>query len=150
VRPEDQMVPGAGHAVGAPRPSAPRRASAAADHHVQVDDRPVAELGAAGHVTGKGEGHVAERHRRAVVELERKAATLDRASEVQRLVLRQVRRLLTSPDLVVRTITAVQRENGAAETPLLDESEVIEALGALSSQCGTSSTRPSTRASCGY
>jgi hypothetical protein len=43
----------------------------------------------------------------------------------------QVRRLLASPELVARTITAVQRENGAAEDLLLDESEVIEAVGAL-------------------
>jgi site-specific DNA recombinase len=53
------------------------------------------------------------------------------ASEVERLVLGQIRRLLASPELVARTITAVQRENGAAEDLLLDESEVIEAIGAL-------------------
>jgi len=53
------------------------------------------------------------------------------ASEVEGLVLGQVRRLLASPELVARTITAVQRENGAAEPPLLDEREVIEAVGAL-------------------
>jgi site-specific DNA recombinase len=53
------------------------------------------------------------------------------ASEVEGLVLGQVRRLLASPELIGRTITAVQRENGAAEDPLLGESEVIEALGAL-------------------
>jgi site-specific DNA recombinase len=39
--------------------------------------------------------------------------------------------VLASPELVARTITAVRRENGATEAPLLDESEVIEALGAL-------------------
>jgi site-specific DNA recombinase len=50
---------------------------------------------------------------------------------VEGLVLGQVRRLLGSPELVARTITAVERENGAAENPLLDESEVIESLGAL-------------------
>jgi site-specific DNA recombinase len=53
------------------------------------------------------------------------------ASEVEELVLGQVRRLLASPELVARTITAVRLENGSAEAPLLDESEVIEALGAL-------------------
>jgi site-specific DNA recombinase len=53
------------------------------------------------------------------------------ASEVEGLVLGQVRRLLASPELVARTITAVQRENGAAEDPLVAETEVIEALGAL-------------------
>jgi site-specific DNA recombinase len=53
------------------------------------------------------------------------------AGEVEGLVLGQVRRLLSSPELVARTIVAVQRENGAAEAPLLEESEVIEALGAL-------------------
>ena len=46
-------------------------------------------------------------------------------------MLGQVRRLLASPELVARTITAVRRENGAAEALLLDESQVIEALGAL-------------------
>jgi DNA invertase Pin-like site-specific DNA recombinase len=53
------------------------------------------------------------------------------ASEVEGLVLGQVRRLLASPELVARTITAVRRENGAAEDLILQESEVIEALGAL-------------------
>jgi hypothetical protein len=37
------------------------------------------------------------------------------ASEVEGLVLGQVRRLLASPELVARTITPVRRENGAAE-----------------------------------
>jgi hypothetical protein len=47
------------------------------------------------------------------------------------LVLGQVRRLLASPELVARTITAVRRENvGTGETQL-HEGEVIEALGAL-------------------
>jgi DNA invertase Pin-like site-specific DNA recombinase len=53
------------------------------------------------------------------------------AGEVEGLVLGQIRRLLASPELVARTITAVRRENSAAEDPGLDESEVIEALGAL-------------------
>ena len=53
------------------------------------------------------------------------------ASEVEGLVLGQVRRLLASPELVARTITAVRRENGAAEDTELEEGEVIEALGAL-------------------
>jgi hypothetical protein len=39
--------------------------------------------------------------------------------------------LLASPDLVARTITAVRRENGAAEDAVLEEGDVIEALGAL-------------------
>jgi site-specific DNA recombinase len=47
------------------------------------------------------------------------------------LVLGQVRRLLASPELVARTITAVRRENGAAEDATLEEGEVIEAIGAL-------------------
>ena len=42
-----------------------------------------------------------------------------------------VRRLLVSPELVARTITAVHRENGAAEDIQSGEGEVIEALGAL-------------------
>jgi site-specific DNA recombinase len=53
------------------------------------------------------------------------------ASEVESLVLGQVRRLLASPELVARTITAVRRENSAAEDTELEEGDVIEALGAL-------------------
>jgi hypothetical protein len=53
------------------------------------------------------------------------------AAEVEGLVLGQIRRLLASPELVARTISAVRREHSAAEDPGLDESEVIEALGAL-------------------
>jgi site-specific DNA recombinase len=53
------------------------------------------------------------------------------ASEVEGLVLEQVRRLLGSPDLVARTITAVRRDHDAAEEPALEESDVMEALGAL-------------------
>jgi site-specific DNA recombinase len=39
--------------------------------------------------------------------------------------------LLGSPELVARTLTAARREEGSADAPLLDESEVIEGLGAL-------------------
>jgi hypothetical protein len=53
------------------------------------------------------------------------------ASEVEGLVLGQVRRLLASPELVARTITAARQEDSAAEGAMLDEGEVIEALGAL-------------------
>jgi site-specific DNA recombinase len=53
------------------------------------------------------------------------------ASEVEGLVFGQVRRLLASPELIARTITAVHRENSAAEDTELEEREVIEALGAL-------------------
>jgi DNA invertase Pin-like site-specific DNA recombinase len=53
------------------------------------------------------------------------------ASEVEGLVLGQVRRLIASPELVARTITAVRRENSAAEDTELEEGAVIEALGAL-------------------
>jgi site-specific DNA recombinase len=53
------------------------------------------------------------------------------ASEVEGLVLGQVRRLLASPELVARTIAAVRRENGAAQNAVLEEGDVIEALGAL-------------------
>jgi hypothetical protein len=42
-----------------------------------------------------------------------------------------VRRLLASPELIARTITAVRRENGPAENTELEECDVIEALGAL-------------------
>jgi site-specific DNA recombinase len=53
------------------------------------------------------------------------------ASEVEGLVLGEVRRLLASPELVARTITAVRRENGSTENSELEETDVIEALGAL-------------------
>jgi site-specific DNA recombinase len=52
------------------------------------------------------------------------------AAEVEGLVLGQVRRLLASPELVARTITAVRRENSAEDTEL-EEGDIIEALGAL-------------------
>jgi DNA invertase Pin-like site-specific DNA recombinase len=52
------------------------------------------------------------------------------AAEVEGLVLGQVRRLLASPEVVARTITAVRQE-GEAEDATLEECEVIEALGAL-------------------
>jgi site-specific DNA recombinase len=39
--------------------------------------------------------------------------------------------MLASPELIARTITAVQRENGTDEDAQLEEGEVIEALGAL-------------------
>jgi hypothetical protein len=50
---------------------------------------------------------------------------------VEGLVLGQVRRLLASPELVARTITAARQENGAAEDTELEEGDVIEAFGAL-------------------
>jgi site-specific DNA recombinase len=53
------------------------------------------------------------------------------AADVERLMLGQVRRLLASPEVVARTITAVRRENGAHEAAVLEEHEVVEALGAL-------------------
>jgi site-specific DNA recombinase len=53
------------------------------------------------------------------------------ASEVESLVLGQVRRLFASPELVARTITAVRQENAAAEDTELEEGEVIDALGSL-------------------
>jgi hypothetical protein len=53
------------------------------------------------------------------------------ASEVEGTVLEQVRRLLASPELIARMITAAQREGGTAEDLLANENEVIEALGAL-------------------
>ena len=53
------------------------------------------------------------------------------ASEIEGIVLSQVRRLLASPEMVARTITAVRRENSAAEDTELEEGDVIETLGAL-------------------
>jgi hypothetical protein len=52
------------------------------------------------------------------------------ASEVEGLVLRQVRQVLTSPELVARTITAARWANRGPGPPL-EERDVIEALGAL-------------------
>lgn len=52
------------------------------------------------------------------------------ASEVEALVLGQVRRLLASPEVVARTITAVHREREAGDA-VSSEGDVIEALGAL-------------------
>ena len=46
-------------------------------------------------------------------------------------MLAQVRRLLASPELVARTITAAHRENAAAEDTQLEEVDLIEALGTL-------------------
>jgi site-specific DNA recombinase len=46
-------------------------------------------------------------------------------------VLDRVRRLLTAPELVARTITALRKENGGAEDTGLEEADVIEALGVL-------------------
>ena len=53
------------------------------------------------------------------------------ANEVEGLALGRVRRLLASPELVARTITAVRREDGAAEDTELAEGDVVEALGIL-------------------
>ena len=53
------------------------------------------------------------------------------ASEVEGLVLGQVRRLLASPELVARTITAVRQEDGAPQDAMLEDQDIIEALGAL-------------------
>jgi hypothetical protein len=39
--------------------------------------------------------------------------------------------VLASPEVVARTITAVRRENGAAEDTEFEEGDVIEAIGAL-------------------
>jgi hypothetical protein len=46
------------------------------------------------------------------------------ASEVEGLVLGQVRRLLASPELVARTIAAARRENGADEDMVVEEGDV--------------------------
>jgi site-specific DNA recombinase len=53
------------------------------------------------------------------------------ASEVEGLVLGQVRRLLAAPEVVARTIAAVRREGEPADDVLVEEREIIEALGAL-------------------
>jgi len=53
------------------------------------------------------------------------------AAELEGLVLGRVRRLLASPELAARTITAAQRESGTAEDLWADENEAIEALGTL-------------------
>jgi hypothetical protein len=53
------------------------------------------------------------------------------ASEVEGLVVGQVRRLLASPELIARTIIAVRQENGASQDATLEDRDVIEAPGAL-------------------
>jgi len=53
------------------------------------------------------------------------------AATIYNWLRRHLPRLLASPELVARTITAVRRENGAAEDTELEEGDVIEALGAL-------------------
>ena len=53
------------------------------------------------------------------------------ASEVEALVLGQIRRLLAAPEVIARTITALRRENSAAEGAEFKEGAIIEALGAL-------------------
>jgi site-specific DNA recombinase len=53
------------------------------------------------------------------------------ASEVEGLLVGQVRRLLASPEVVARTIAAVRREDGAAQDAVLEEGDIIEVLGAL-------------------
>jgi hypothetical protein len=53
------------------------------------------------------------------------------ASEVEGLVLAQVRRLLAAPEPVARTIAAVRAEDDTAEDAALREADVIGALGAL-------------------
>ena len=53
------------------------------------------------------------------------------ASELEEVVLGQVRRLLASAELVARTIAAGGRQNSAAEDAELEDGDVIEALGAL-------------------
>jgi site-specific DNA recombinase len=53
------------------------------------------------------------------------------ANEVEGLVLGQVRRLLASPELIARTITAAGWENSAAADTEFEEGDAIEALGAL-------------------
>jgi site-specific DNA recombinase len=52
------------------------------------------------------------------------------AGEVEGLVLGQVKRLLASPEMVARTITAARRE-GEVGDATLEEGDVVEALGAL-------------------
>ncbi len=53
------------------------------------------------------------------------------AGEVEGLVLGQVKRLLASPEMVARTISAVRQEDSAADDAQPGEGEVIEALAAL-------------------
>ena len=53
------------------------------------------------------------------------------AGEVEGLVLGQIKRLLASPEMVARTITAVRQEDSAADDTQPGEGDVIEALGAL-------------------
>jgi hypothetical protein len=51
--------------------------------------------------------------------------------KLSELCFGQVRRLLASPELVARTITAVGRENSTAEDTDVEKGDVIDAVGAL-------------------
>jgi hypothetical protein len=53
------------------------------------------------------------------------------AASEEGLVLGQVRRLLASPEMSARTIAPVQRERTAAEDSAPEDTQVIEARGAL-------------------
>jgi hypothetical protein len=63
------------------------------------------------------------------------------AGEIERAVIMQVRQLLTTPEIVVRTWRAAREHDG-----IISEDEVRTALMDLD-PCGTSCSRPSRRAS---
>ena len=64
------------------------------------------------------------------------------AGEVEAAVIGQVRRLLTTPEIVVRTWRAAREQDGT-----IGEGEVRAALARPRSRSGTSCSRPSRRAS---
>jgi DNA invertase Pin-like site-specific DNA recombinase len=53
------------------------------------------------------------------------------ASEIEGVVLAQVRRLLNAPEVVARAIAAVHSEGGQSEDPIAEEKRVMEAIGSL-------------------
>jgi hypothetical protein len=70
------------------------------------------------------------------------------AAEVEGLVLGQVRRLIASPELVARMITAVRRRTAQLRTPN-SRRAMSSRPSERSSRCGTSCIRPSRLVSCG-
>ena len=53
------------------------------------------------------------------------------ASEIEGVVLAQVRRLLNAPEVVARAIAAVHREGGPSDDPVAEEKRIMEAIASL-------------------
>jgi hypothetical protein len=53
------------------------------------------------------------------------------ASEIEGVVLAQVRRLLNTPEVVARAIAEVHREGAPSENPIAEEKRIMEAIASL-------------------